>query len=129
MTLLIAVAIYNDRLHHSVLPVKTFDLNHGLIVELHPFPVSVEEQTQFSVRLKEDSVLSGITVKKAWIEGVNMYMGRTTVFLEKPEGQNIANGWFFLGSCSEPTMQWRLFIAVETDKGEEIMSFDFFTQV
>lgn len=129
VTLLIAVAIYNDRMNHSALAVKTFDLNHDLLVQLEPFPVQVEEQTRFELRLADTSRLNKFVVREAWIEGLNMYMGKTSVYVDEPSDPKSVKGWFFLGSCSEPKMQWRLYMKVTTEKGEEILSFDFSTEV
>ena len=117
-------------MHHSDLAVKTFDLNHELLVQLKPFPVQVEEQTHFELRLTSQSQRGSLKVQEAWIEGVNMYMGRISVYVE-PEQQDSekVTGWFFLGSCSEPRMHWRLYVRLADDKGEEVIHFDIFTEV
>lgn len=130
VTLLIAVAIYNDRVNHNHLAVKTFDLNHDLIVQLEPFPVQVEEQTHLLFNFKKGSNLENMEFQEAWIEGVNMYMGRISVYIESSQQRDKVKGLFFLGSCSEPRMQWRLFIRLKNEGGEEhIMHFDFSTEI
>ena len=54
-------------------------------------------------------------IESAWIEGVNMYMGKIPVLLDN-DGQGKWSGWFMLGSCSEPVMKWQLRLNFK-DKG------------
>ena len=54
-------------------------------------------------------------IESAWIEGVNMYMGKIPVLLDN-DGQGKWSGWFMLGSCSEPVMKWQLRLNIK-DKG------------
>ena len=51
-------------------------------------------------------------IESAWIEGVNMYMGKIPVLLDN-DGQGKWSGWFMLGSCSEPVMKWQLRLNIE----------------
>ncbi|MCC2615702.1 hypothetical protein LJ739_05560 [Aestuariibacter halophilus] len=55
-----------------------------------------------------------LTFKQAWIEGVNMFMGKMQVVpLSQPsrEGENTTlDAESFLGSCSEPHMEWRMVV-------------------
>ena len=68
---------------------------------------------------------NNVSIKTAWIEGVNMYMGKTPVMLSPSEevgdvsDKTIIQGLTFLGSCSQPVMQWRLFIEVENDQTQQ----------
>ncbi|NMH61031.1 hypothetical protein [Alteromonas ponticola] len=48
-------------------------------------------------------------LEQAVIEGVNMYMGTLPV-VEEAVAEMTWRGWFMLGACSEPTMQWRMTI-------------------
>jgi len=50
---------------------------------------------------------AGTQVESAWIEGVNMYMGKIPVLLDQ-EDHSHWSGWFMLGSCSEAFMKWQL---------------------
>ena len=63
-----------------------------------------EEQLDIAVTLPDN-----LTITSARIEGINMYMGVIPVVL-KQQGKNEWAGWFMLGSCSEPQMQWQLLI-------------------
>ena len=54
----------------------------------------------------------GKNIESAWIEGVNMYMGKIPVLLES-DGKGKWSGWFMLGSCSEPVMKWQLRLNIE----------------
>ncbi|AGP78173.1 hypothetical protein [Alteromonas mediterranea] len=51
-------------------------------------------------------------IESAWIEGINMYMGKIPVLLDN-DGQGKWSGWFMLGSCSEPVMKWQLRLNIE----------------
>lgn len=53
------------------------------------------------------SLPPGEEIESAWIEGVNMYMGKVPVLIE-PDEAGLWQGWFMLGSCSQPLMQWQM---------------------
>lgn len=75
-----------------------------LQVQFSVFPVEIEEEIYANLAFRK-----GWELKKAWVEGVNMYMGKTTAIIQdKQTEKGQANVIFFLGSCSEPTMHWRL---------------------
>lgn len=57
-----------------------------------------------------------LTIYEAYIEGVNMYMGKIPLFFEQNNQQAIADA--MLGVCSEPNMQWQI-----TIKGESLTPF------
>ncbi len=67
---------------------------------------AVEEETLF--RLVSDQPLS---ISRAWVEGINMYMGKTPV-LANTVNENSFSGVFFLGSCNQAQMRWLLVIEV-----------------
>lgn len=73
--------------------------------------VQVEEQNQFQLIMSENLELA-----HAWIQGVNMYMGKIAVIntdqraQENPDKHNLS---FFIGSCSEPLMRWQLIIELD----------------
>jgi len=68
---------------------------------------TIEEQIPLTVTLPE-----GLQIDSAYIEGVNMFMGKIPVPL-KAEGSRQWRGWFMLGACSEPTMQWQMVITIK----------------
>jgi hypothetical protein len=71
-------------------------------------PIVLEEETLLLVTVPE-----GFTINTMWVQGVNMYMGRTPIMVDKQfikDGHIYYNATFFLGSCSEPNMKWQLII-------------------
>ena len=61
------------------------------------------------------SSLNSVVPESAWIEGVNMYMGKIPVLLSQDDvGQ--WSGWFMLGSCSESKMNWRIQLNFENSE-------------
>lgn len=62
-------------------------------------------------------------IESAWIEGVNMYMGKVPVLLEQ-NNSNEWQGWFMLGSCSEENMNWQLRLNI---KGQAAPSYLYFS--
>jgi hypothetical protein len=60
-------------------------------------PIQTEEEILLTI-----SVPEGIVVSATWVEGVNMYMGKTPVI---PENDHYTT---FLGSCNLATMEWQL---------------------
>jgi hypothetical protein len=81
---------------------------HRATVTLSPRPVPIEEQIHFTFEIPDKYRL-----EEAHIEGVNMYMGRTIVFIDRQ--QSPLAGISFLGSCSEPNMQWKLSMVFSRD--------------
>ncbi|MEP2652259.1 MAG: hypothetical protein ABJH06_09695 [Paraglaciecola sp.] len=72
-----------------------------------------------------------LKIKKMWVQGVNMYMGKTAVLIDNVKEtsfQKSYQGVLFLGACSEPNMKWQLIILTESqDKGEQSWFFNFDT--
>lgn len=64
--------------------------------------VMVEEEITLTVLFSQP-----VTVESLYIEGVNMYMGKIPIIMDIQEKKHI-QGWFMLGSCSEPAMTWRV---------------------
>ena len=56
----------------------------------------------------------GVKIVNAWIEGVNMYMGKTPIIFEQTPSVGIT----FLGSCNLPEMKWRINIEAQNNEGE-----------
>lgn len=61
-------------------------------------------------------------IESAWIEGVNMYMGKIPVLLED-NGKGEWSGWFMLGSCSEPIMKWQLRLNIKDNDSPSYLYF------
>ncbi|MFZ8201745.1 hypothetical protein E5672_07270 [Alteromonas portus] len=68
------------------------------------FSTMPEPEESVTVKLL---IPDGAEIESAWIEGINMYMGKIPVLLDN-DGQGKWSGWFMLGSCSEPVMKWQL---------------------
>ena len=69
-----------------------------------------EEELFVEFKLPDETSISSV-----FIEGVYMYMGKSPVMFEDPEQRN--RGVFFLGSCSEPHMQWKMTLMIEHENG------------
>lgn len=54
---------------------------------------------------------NNLQIKTAWIEGVNMYMGKTPILFE--DANNPHRGVTFLGSCNLSEMEWVLYVEFE----------------
>ncbi|NVK56736.1 MAG: hypothetical protein HWE26_14105 [Alteromonadaceae bacterium] len=93
------------------IPLSVGDIS--IIVEAIP---TVEEQIAVSINLP-----AGLAISSAYIEGQNMYMGKIPLPLEQTSAQQW-QGWFILGSCSEPTMLWRLTLKLK-DRPEPVWIF------
>lgn len=101
-----------------------------LLVRFSMSPLRTEEEIYVDL-----SLVRGWELKKVWIEGVNMFMGKNTAIIESrqvEDGQ--ARAVFFLGSCQTPTMHWRLKTewqksnAVPTSSHSVSAHFDFYTE-
>ena len=129
ITLLIAVSIINNHDDDTVVAAKSFVLNQEVAVEMQPFPIRIEEQTFFQLSFSNGLSATELEIN-AWIEGINMYMGKNQANIELDPETGKLQGWFFLGSCSEPIMQWRFYLKLKRENGEkQTLSFDFFTEM
>lgn len=73
-------------------------------VALSPNPVVVEQEIAVSL-----SFHPGWVLERAWVEGVNMYMGKSPLIL--PAGSQRTSpvqAILFLGACAQPNMHWRI---------------------
>jgi hypothetical protein len=69
-------------------------------------PIKTEEEILLSI-----TVPKAITIETAWVEGVNMYMGKTPLIQENSHYTT------FLGSCNLATMKWQLNIQTRNKNG------------
>lgn len=76
-----------------------------------------EESVTLKILIPEDH-----EIESAWIEGVNMYMGKIPVLLEN-NGNGEWSGWFMLGSCSEPLMKWQLRLNIKDKESPNYLYF------
>lgn len=58
------------------------------------------------------SLPNGVQIESVWIEGINMYMGKIPVLAERLNAGEW-EGWFMLGSCSEPEMRWLMRVNIK----------------
>ncbi|OFC72189.1 hypothetical protein BFC18_04330 [Alteromonas confluentis] len=91
--------------------------NDNIEAEFAQLPV-VEESITVNLSLPLSKQVQSI-----WIEGVNMYMGKIPVLAEQQDNGDWS-GWFMLGSCSEPTMRWKMLIHVENEETPYVMFFE-----
>tara|TARA_R110002124_G_scaffold224875_3_gene390160 strand:- start:24 stop:446 length:423 start_codon:yes stop_codon:yes gene_type:complete len=70
-------------------------------------PIVTEEEILLTFELPQD-----VKLTDAWIEGINMFMGKTPVI---QEGERYIT---FLGSCNLDKMQWQLNMKVEDKNGQ-----------
>lgn len=90
-------------LQNNKCELKQEDLKLGIVFNKEPV---TEEEVFFNIALDE-----GWEIKRAWVEGVNMYMGKSPAVFENPKLPT--QGLFFLGSCNLEKMEWRLIIDVQ----------------
>lgn len=103
--------------------------NHRFNLKVFPLPVQIEEQTKIEI-----DIPSGWQLDSAWIEGVNMFMGRMKVFIDSrlENGSGVTNvGSFFLGSCTQPDMTWRIVLKIYKDgkATPEFLEYHFATSI
>lgn len=80
----------------------------------------IEEPVTLTIRLP-----TGAVFERAWIEGVNMFMGKIPLILESQSAQTVS-GWFMLGACSEDLMQWQLVVYFKGQPEPALMTFSTF---
>ena len=75
--------------------------------------IEVEEELSLTINVPNNT-----KIKKMWVQGINMYMGKNAVLTDSNyvnDGEKVYNARLFLGSCSEPAMRWQLVIQTEDD--------------
>jgi hypothetical protein len=86
--------------------------NQVIRVKFEQRPVTEEE---LSLNFSHSDTL---TIKNAWVVGVNMYMGKTPVLFENPKRSERAV--VFLGSCNLQEMHWRLYANIKNSATDEV---------
>lgn len=113
------IYFYVSITQHSITPTHTIAGLNGCTIQ-NNYCEFIDEQQNFEVtfltspEVEEETLVQIVSnqafeIENAWIEGVDMYMGKTPVIWQTIELQR-AKGVFFLGSCNQATMQWRLII-------------------
>ncbi len=85
-------------------------------VKLALSTTNVIPETPFQIILQNEK--TNVEVQTAYIEGVNMYMGKIPLFFELKDGKLVADA--MLGVCNEPQMQWQIVISGTTGTPFEI---------
>ena len=89
--------------------------NQTFTVSVTPSPIQIEEQSNINISIPNEWRLDS-----AWIEGMNMFMGRMLIIQESTTSHDVETeilGSFFLGSCSQPKMTWKIMLKLY--KGDE----------
>ncbi|MGB3726952.1 MAG: hypothetical protein WA981_14440 [Glaciecola sp.] len=87
----------------------TFSIDEQILrIEFSQTPIAEEE---LYIKFYTDSAWS---VQNAFVQGINMYMGKTPVLFEKPD--NFEDGVIFLGSCNLAEMHWQMTINLSNKK-------------
>jgi hypothetical protein len=92
----------------------TLIINHRLVSVEFLQTIEVEEELALSITTSDN-----IQIKEMWVQGVNMYMGKSAVLSYSVYAQDakmVYKSRLFLGSCSEPAMKWQLVIQTVDDK-------------
>ena len=81
-------------------------------VSIVPHTIPLESALTVSLLLSAEA-----TVESAWVEGINMYMGKIPLALVESEPSHW-QGRLFLKMCSEPEMQWQLIVKLRVANGQ-----------
>lgn len=94
-------------------------INGGKVVTELPFQIQLILEP-----LVTDSQLVSVN---SYLEGKSMFMGKIPVFFQALEGSgNITRAETLLVNCSEETMTWRQWFAIEIRQGSQTVKQDFF---
>ena len=114
LVLFLAVSYFNITGQKNFDSEQTLNSESGLTVSFQPSPVVPEEEIQVVFQLPPSVVLENSSehIIEGWVEGLNMYMGKTPILLNNDVSERTVKGVMFLGSCSEPTMRWRITLRI-----------------
>jgi hypothetical protein len=65
---------------------------------------TTDEENRFSITSP-----TAFSLENSWVEGVNMYMGKTPVIVEQQNSQD-TKALLYLGSCNLNSMEWQLIL-------------------
>jgi hypothetical protein len=108
--------VYYKNVNSSINPSRECDLTVGKCTFVYKndeisvnflSPIVTEEEILLSIELPQELKLT-----EAWVEGVNMFMGKTPIM--KTDDGYVT----FLGSCSLAKMQWQLNLNIENQNGQ-----------
>jgi hypothetical protein len=89
-----------------------------------PFSVNFEQKPEAEEELfLKFYVAPQMSIEHAWIEGINMYMGKTPVMFENQAEPDRAVT--FLGSCNLQQMKWLLNVEVKNNATQEVALLQF----
>lgn len=80
------------------------------VIEQQKFDVTflkkpaTDEENRFSITSS-----AAFSLDNSWVEGVNMYMGKTPVIVEQQNSQD-TKALLYLGSCNLNSMEWQLIL-------------------
>lgn len=111
------------------------DLTQECIVFNRGQQISVKFQQEIALEeelLLTITVSNGSKIKRMWVQGINMYMGKSAVLTDSvyiQDGKKFYNARLFLGACSEPKMRWQLIIqTIDDTQAEQSWFFNFSTR-
>lgn len=88
-------------------------------------PIEVEEELLLKFSFPANSEF-----ENGWVEGRNMFMGKTPVIPESREKIGKVTAVVFLGSCNQATMEWRLTARFKDQNGKLVeLYYDFVTEI
>lgn len=103
-----------------------------ILVAEGPFQVQIIDQLVVEELIGvQISLPSSLKIEQIYIEGINMYMGKSQVQQLSVNShamnstQHLWNGEFFLGSCSLETMHWQM--VIELAGKEQVIKVPFTT--
>tara|TARA_R110000751_G_scaffold91266_3_gene178992 strand:- start:193838 stop:194308 length:471 start_codon:yes stop_codon:yes gene_type:complete len=79
--------------------------------------IEVEEELLLTIAVPNKS-----NIEKMWVQGINMYMGKSAVLTDNislDDDQKVYNARIFLGACSEPLMKWQFIIQTIDETGNK----------
>lgn len=97
-----------------------------VVIEFSDFPLQVEEMSSVVI-----THASHFSLVQGWLEGTNMFMGRTTLFVtdtQSLEKTTENRGELFLGACSEPNMRWKLLLDLKDSRTGQTDTISIFFQ-
>ncbi|MFT2090858.1 hypothetical protein [Paraglaciecola sp. 2405UD69-4] len=123
--LVVVGVLFNQSNTLSIKQSTQCNLNGANYCELTNQNTSVSVEFDQDIALEEELMLRidlapSLKIKQAWVQGINMYMGKTAVILQNinhESSKTSYHGVLFLGACSEPDMKWQLIVQTTDANG------------